>query len=100
MLVSYDIFNFIKICAELLQGHQNVGELRLLIETYQCPVVTLQGHQNVGELRLTLGFPTVRVNYCRVTRMLVSYDLGDHAPKTCPSLQGHQNVGELRPFAS
>ena len=36
----------------LLQGHQNVGELRPMADCYLEDLVKLQGHQNVGELRL------------------------------------------------
>ena len=36
----------------LLQGHQNVGELRHSIKPDKAKICRLQGHQNVGELRL------------------------------------------------
>ena len=51
MLVSYDIVMIIASFWVGLQGHQNVGELRL---------------------RKVLGYELH--HYCRVTRMLVSYD--------------------------
>ena len=41
------------------------------------------------------AFDTLLI-YCRVTRMLVSYDIQPHFPYGFFLLQGHQNVGELR----
>ena len=60
-------------------------------------VVLLQGHQNVGELRLRNVAPIINLLYCRVTRMLVSYDGTVNGDWKIMLLQGHQNVGELRP---
>ena len=60
-------------------------------------VVLLQGHQNVGELRPHRTMHPVAIYYCRVTRMLVSYDLAsEFLTADAAVLQGHQNVGELR----
>ena len=60
-----------------LQGHQNVGELRQLPGYIQPVINWLQGHQNVGELRRVQLFQVSTVINCRVTRMLVSYDIKD-----------------------
>ena len=74
MLVSYDIVTHPVVAFVILQGHQNVGELRLKRLKVLYFAVELQGHQNVGELRQT-----------------------KHWQKpSCNLLQGHQNVGELR----
>ena len=74
MLVSYDIVTHPVVAFVILQGHQNVGELRLKRLKVLYFAVELQGHQNVGELR--------------------------HSNKEdkhqAYKLQGHQNVGELR----
>ena len=59
-------------------------------------VVLLQRHQNVGELRLHAPNVLKSVRNCRVTRMLVSYDLFRLRKIESKKLQGHQNVGELR----
>ena len=57
-----------------MQGHQNVGELRLDQVRILKFLRKLQGHQNVGELRQMTQ--VTKINILR--------------------LQGHQNVGELR----
>ena len=74
MLVSYDIVTHPVVAFVILQGHQNVGELRLKRLKVLYFAVELQGHQNVGELRLVL--------FAVYEQFSV--------------LQGHQNVGELR----
>ena len=102
-----------------MQGHQNVGELRLVIRIHSCKQAWLQGHQNVGELRpsrrngsdlhFNCRVTRMLVSYdrwrkslksissdCRVTRMLVSYDFAKNMKSSLVWLQGHQNVGELR----
>ena len=57
MLVSYDAGDIVDCLAEFgLQGHQNVGELR----------------------RITLSVD-IKYFYCKVTRMLVSYDISTAA---------------------
>ena len=61
-----------------LQGHQNVGELRQLFAFFYFSFMQLQGHQNVGELRHPSLNQWQYLLNCRVTRMLVSYDM---APK-------------------
>ena len=118
MLVSYDVYildlwltveiarspecwwvttnhNYLRIVKIWLQGHQNVGELRLLaspnhklfviagspecwwvttdIQKIKSWPVKLQGHQNVGELRHFFSELKLERQNCRVTRMLVSY---------------------------
>ena len=46
----------------LLQGHQNVGELRLQLIFQKDNVLVLQGHQNVGELRQKpVHIPVVKI---------------------------------------
>ena len=94
----------------LLQGHQNVGELRrdfmvVTVAYYHCRVtrmlvsydtmvlvvaitLVLQGHQNVGELRLKTRKELERWINCRVTRMLVSYDLKDLEIRSCNEIAG------------
>ena len=53
MLVSYDILDLNNPQCCILQGHQNVGELRLFCSSKLFKSFKLQGHQNVGELRLS-----------------------------------------------
>ena len=80
MLVSYDASDIVDCLAEFgLQGHQNVGELRLKCLEVSYLAVELQGHQNVGELRQKSTCYLVVMTDCRVTRMLVSYDISTAA---------------------
>ena len=51
MLVSYDFNSNSTMSCAVLQGHQNVGELRLEYLIERLFYIKLQGHQNVGELR-------------------------------------------------
>ena len=104
----------------VLQGHQNVGELRRVLASpnhklFDCKVT-----------RMLVSYDRICVNIkgmikdCKVTRMLVSYDINDIGATILPIyckvtkmlvsydllpmylllkqsvLQGHQNVGELR----
>ena len=60
MLVSYDLKKLITEFNFLLQGHQNVGELRLRRNEIEVNTIILQGHQNVGELRqVMMNFRTI-----------------------------------------
>ena len=61
MLVSYDIVTHPVVAFVILQGHQNVGELRLVLFAVYEQFSVLQGHQNVGELR---HLNCCSVSYC------------------------------------
>ena len=60
MLVSYDLSLHSSDHQKVLQGHQNVGELRNEEMDAQAISTKLQGHQNVGELRQHHQDRTVR----------------------------------------
>ena len=119
MLVSYDQFYCTKQDVGLLQGHQNVGELRprnhyghirmrdcrvtRMLVSYdisRCCYYSWESHCRVTRMLVSYDIiickkPTAETN-CRVTRMLVSYDISYYALDVLNKLQGHQNVGELR----
>ena len=61
MLVSYDLSSCLPSSELSLQGHQNVGELRLIHYSELIVDWKLQGHQNVGELR---HLNCCSVSYC------------------------------------
>ena len=73
MLVSYDLT-----VSSLPSTCSNCRVTRMLVSYdasayWHVQIMTLQGHQNVGELRLQLGTRQDCTEHCRVTRMLVSY---------------------------
>ena len=96
MLVSYDRSFDVSRPSALIAGSPECWWVTTVYYEFAAILSVLQGHQNVGELRHKSWCSQSADVDCRVTRMLVSYDTLYSTMSCAVKLQGHQNVGELR----